>query len=77
MPGTAVVQALSLYKAKVTEPVGLKALTKVALSPVIAATPTTPVVGLAVVVMVGLARLTVTGSFAQALLEGALFVSPL
>ena len=55
IPRTAVVQALSLYKVKVTEPVGLKELTRVALSPAVIAVSTVLVAGLAVVVIVGLA----------------------
>jgi hypothetical protein len=75
--GTGVLQVESLYNLKVTEPVGLYALSRLALSPVVAAVPTLPLVGLAVVVMVGLAGLIVTGSAEQPLLAGALLASPL
>jgi hypothetical protein len=55
-----VVQRLSLYNVKVTEPVGVYPPLTVAVSPVTAATPTMPVAGLAFVVMLGLALVTVT-----------------
>ncbi len=59
---TATVQAASLYSVKVTEPLGLNPPLKVAVSPTVRATPAVPLVGLARVVKLGLALLTVTCS---------------
>jgi hypothetical protein len=78
MEGTSVLQVESLYNLKVTEPVGLYALSRLALSPVMAAAPTVPEVGLAVVVMVGLAGMAVDVSppSLHAVSNGALLASP-
>jgi hypothetical protein len=76
-PLTPVLHALSLYSLKVTDPLGLLPPLSVAVSPTVSCRPTVPLVGLACVVMFGLALPTVTCSASQPLLAAALLSSPL
>src|SRR5262249_17315323 len=78
--GTAgTVHAVSLYSVKLTVPLGFRPPLIVAVSVTVSGWPTVPVVGLAVVLIVGLALLTVEDSLAslQTVSAAELRASPL